>query len=85
MWFIIILSIILPFQNLKAVCIEKPVATTPSIKYRLPKSLKPFSYDINATILFNTSIEPSVFDGSVEIRFSYEENTNQILMKVQFC
>jgi aminopeptidase N len=65
---------------LKAVCIDKPVATTPSINYRLPKPLKPFSYDINVTILFDTSIEPSVFDGSVEIRFSCEEKTNHIVL-----
>jgi aminopeptidase N len=80
MWFILIFSIVLPIQNLKAVCIKKPVATTPSINYRLPKSLKPLSYDINVKILFNTSIEPSTFDGSIEIRFSCEENTNQIVL-----
>jgi aminopeptidase N len=77
-----ILSIVLLIQYLNASCTNKPLTTTPSpdIKYRLPKSLKPLSYDINLSILFDTSIAPSSYDGSIEIKFNCEQNTNHIVL-----
>ncbi len=62
-----------------------PRTTLAPIKnYRLPKALKPFSYEINSYILFDSSIEPTTYDGSVEIHFNCEQNTNHIVLHKDF-
>jgi aminopeptidase N len=63
-------------------CETLPPRTTlaPIKNYRLPKALKPYAYEINSYILFDSSIEPTTYDGSVEIDFNCEQNTNHIIL-----
>ena len=82
MGFTLIFSIILMIKDLNGFCVNKPIATTtsPNLIYRLPKVLKTLSYDINLSIFFDTSIESSTFDGSIEIQFNCKNNTNHIVL-----
>ena len=65
-------------------CLTTPPYTTttknPSLKknYRLPKSLKPFYYDLKITTYFDILTEPNSFDGDVSIKFSCVESTSLI-------
>ena len=45
----------------------------------MPKSLKPFFYDISTVAIFDTFTEPNTFDGHVTIKFTCLEITNSIV------
>ena len=54
--------------------------TTGNIKkeYRLPKTLKPFFYDLKVLTSFDVQTEPNLFDGDLIIKFTCIESTNLI-------
>jgi hypothetical protein len=47
--------------------------------YRLPKSLKPYYYDITTLTSFDSLTEPEKYDGKVEIHFVVNQRTNLIV------
>ena len=49
------------------------------VDYRLPKSLKPFFYDITTITRFDSLTEPDQYDGIIEIHLSVNERTNCII------
>ena len=48
--------------------------------YRLPKSLRPYFYDLTVKTSFDVLTEPNSFDGDLLIRVSCLERTNLISM-----
>ena len=57
---------------------SKMTTNTTKIVYRLPKNIKPYSYEITVIATFNVSTEPNEFDGCVEILFECYERTDLI-------
>ncbi len=52
-----------------------------SIKnYRLPKDLKPLSYDIFVQPYFSSITKPEYFDGKVKIKFRCISDTNKLVL-----
>lgn len=47
--------------------------------YRLPKSLKPFFYDVITMTNFDSLTEPESYNGSIEIHVTVIEKTNLII------
>ena len=47
--------------------------------YRLPKSIKPFFYDVTTMTNFDSLTEPESYNGTIEIHLSVNERTNMII------
>lgn len=58
---------------------EKSGAVT---DYRLPRSLKPYYYDLQIKPYFNVTSMPSRYDGHVTIRFTCLEDTSKLVMHI---
>lgn len=61
---------------------NQPITSTTSSAvlkdYRLPKSLKPYYYDLTVKTTFDAQTEPFTYDGDLTIQFSCLQNTNSI-------
>lgn len=66
-------------SELHADKIEAPGTVT---DYRLPRSLKPYHYDLRIKPYFNVTSVPSRYDGHVTIRFTCLEDTSKLVMHI---